>query len=62
MSLVSIINELTVSSMEKSIEFYKNIFNFKIESTDWNPINCVQLKKYNLIILLEDYNTVTKEI
>ena len=26
MSLVSIINELTVSSMEKSIEFYKNIF------------------------------------
>lgn len=62
MSLVSIINELTVSSMEKSIEFYKNIFNFKIEYTDGNPINWVQLKKDNLIIMLEDYNAVTKEI
>lgn len=62
MSLVEIVNELTVSNIESSIEFYKNIFNFEIEYTDGNPINWVQLKKDNLIIMLEDYNEVTKEI
>lgn len=45
MSLVSIINELTVSNIESSIDFYKNIFNFEIEYTDGNPITWVQLKK-----------------
>lgn len=62
MSLVSIINELTVSNIESSIDFYKNIFNFEIEYTDGNPITWVQLKKDNLKIMLEDYKTVTKEI
>ena len=62
MSLIGIINELTVSNIESSIDFYKNIFNFEIEYTDGNPITWVQLKKDNFRIMLEDYNVVTKEI
>ncbi len=62
MSLIGIINELTVSNIESSIDFYRNIFNFEIEYTDGNPITWVQLKKDNFRIMLEDYNVVTKEI
>ncbi len=62
MSLIGIINELTVSNIESSIDFYRNIFNFEIEYTDGNPITWVQLRKDNFRIMLEDYNIVTKEI
>lgn len=62
MSLVEIINELTVSNIESSIEFYKNIFNFEIEYTDGNPITWVQLKKDNCKIMLESYDVAKEEI
>lgn len=45
MSLINIINELTVSNMHDSLNFYKNIFGFETEYTDGNPITWVQIKK-----------------
>ena len=62
MSLNNIINELIVSEVEKSIEFYKNNFGFVVEFSEGNPITWAQLKKDNLVIMLEDYNEVRKEI
>ena len=62
MSLNNIINELIVSEVEKSIEFYKNNFGFVVEFSEGNPVTWAQLKKDNLVIMLEDYNEVRKEI
>lgn len=62
MSLINIINELIVSNIEASKNFYINIFNFEIEYTDGNPINWYQLKKNNTKIMLEDYSTVKEEM
>lgn len=62
MSLINIINELAVSNMDDSLNFYKNIFGFEIEYTDGNPTVWAQIKKDNLILMLEDYKTVNKEI
>ena len=55
MSLISITNELIVSSVEETIEFYKKVFDFEIEYTDGNPITWAQLKKDEVRIMLEDY-------
>ncbi len=62
MSLISITNELIVSNVKESIDFYKNTFNFEIEYTDGNPITWAQLKKDEVRIMLEDYVTVKEEI
>lgn len=62
MSLINIINEFTVSNINDSIIFYKDIFDFEVEYTDGNPITWVQIKKDNMRIMLEDYQTVKKEI
>ncbi len=62
MSLINIINELTVSNVKDSIVFYKNMFNFEIEYTDGNPITWAQIRKDNVRIMLEDYSTVKEEI
>ena len=62
MSLINIINELTVSSINDSIEFYKELFDFEIEYADGNPVTWVQMKKGNIRIMLEDYFAVKKEI
>ena len=62
MSLINIINELTVSNVKESIDFYKNIFNFEIEYTDGNPITWAQIIKDDVRIMLEDYTTVKEEI
>ncbi len=62
MSLMNIVNELTVENIEKAIEFYQKIFGFSIEFTDGTPINWAQLKKDNIKIMLEEYNTVKEEI
>lgn len=61
MSLISITNELTVSDIKKQVDFYENIFDFKIELAD-NNFTWIKLKKDNLNLMLEDYNEVTKEI
>ena len=62
MSLINIINELTVSNVASSIKFYEDNFGFAVEFTDGNPVAWAQIKKDNLIIMLEDYNTVKNEI
>lgn len=41
MSLINIINEFTVSNINDSIIFYKDIFDFEVEYTDGNPITWV---------------------
>lgn len=62
MSLINITNELTVSNMDDSLNFYKNIFGFEIEYTDGNPITWAQIKKDNIRLMLEDYQTANIEI
>ena len=62
MSLISIINELTVNDVSKSIEFYENVFGFTIEYTDGDPITWAQLKNGDITLMLEDYTEFTKEI
>lgn len=62
MSLINIVNELTVSNINNSINFYNEILNFEVEYTDGNPITWVQMRKDNMRIMLEDYQTVKKEI
>ena len=62
MGLVSIINELVVKNVKESIRFYESNFGFLVEFTDGNPVNWAQLKKDNLVLMLEEYETVKKEI
>lgn len=62
MSLINITNELIVSNVKESIDFYKKTFDFEIEYTDGNPITWAQLKKDEVRIMLEDYITVKEEI
>jgi len=62
MGLLSIVNELVVDEVEKSVEFYQKIFSFSVELTDGNPISWAQLKKDNMEIILEEYKTVKEEI
>ena len=58
----NIINELTVSNVANSIKFYEGNFGFSVEFMDGNPVTWAQIKKDNLIMMLEDYNTVKSEI
>lgn len=62
MSLINIINELVVENIEKTLEFYETIFKFKIVMTDGEPITWAKLKKDELIIMLEKYDTVKESI
>ncbi len=62
MSLLSIINELVVSNVNKSMEFYNNYFGFDIKYTDGTPIVWAQLEKDGKTLMLEEYNEVKKEI
>jgi uncharacterized glyoxalase superfamily protein PhnB len=62
MAIINIINEFTVNDIKKAVEFYKSNFNFEIDQTDGNPITWVQMKKENIIIMLEDYKEVCEEI
>ena len=62
MSLAMIINELIVENVENSIKFYEENFKFKAEITEGKPITWTQLRKDEVIIMLEDYNTVKNSI
>ena len=62
MSLINIINELTVSNVANSIKFYEDNFGFAVEFTEGTPVTWAQIKKDNLIMMLEDYNVVKNEI
>lgn len=62
MSLNSIVNELVVEDIQKSIKFYKDNFKFKIELVDGSPIIWAQLEKDGIKIMLENYNSVKSEI
>ena len=58
MSLAMIINELTVGNIQNSIKFYENNFKFITEIIEGKPITWARLRKDEVIIMLEDYNTV----
>ena len=62
MSLQRIINELTVTDIEKSQKFYQDLFHFEVISAEGDPINWVELMKDNQGLMLEEYHTVTLEI
>lgn len=62
MSLINIVNELTTSNINGVINFYKDIFGFKIEFQEGTPITWVQLRKDNVRMMVEDYQTVKKEM
>lgn len=62
MGLNSIINELVVEDIQKSIKFYEENFKFKIELTDGSPITWAKLEKDGIKIMIEDYNSVKSEI
>lgn len=62
MSLASIINELTVENVQNSIKFYEDNFKFRIEITEGEPIIWAQLRKDEVIIMLEEYDTVKNSI
>ena len=58
---MKIINELIVDNILDSIKLYQDIFDFKIIDSVGNPIIWVKLQKDDIQLMLEDYNTVTKE-
>lgn len=62
MSLTSIINELIVENVQKSIKFYEDNFKFKTDITEGEPITWAQLKKDKVIIMLENYDIVKNSI
>lgn len=62
MSLINIINELTVSNVANSIKFYEDNFGLAVEFTEGTPVTWAQIKKDDLIMMLEDYNVVKNEI
>ena len=62
MSLTSIINELIVDNVESSIKFYIDKFNFELDESEGTPIIWAKIKKDDMIIMLEDYNTVKNTI
>lgn len=61
MILLDIINEFTVESVDKSIEFYSKYFGFEVEETDGNPITWVRMRKDTCFIMFENYAVVCKE-
>ena len=62
MAIINIINEFTVKNIDKAVKFYEDSFNLEVEETDGNPIIWVKMKKGDVIIMLEDYKEVIKEI
>ena len=62
MILSNIINELAVSNVTESIDFYNNYLGFGIKYTDGTPIVWAQLEKDGKTLMLEDYNEIKKRI
>lgn len=62
MALSNIINELVVSSVTDSIKFYEDNFGFTLDFTDGDPFIWAQVKKDNIILMLQDYNDAKNNI
>lgn len=64
MKLVNIINEFVVSNMQRSINFYQQNLGFEIELTEEEiqPYSWVQMRFGETRIMLEDYQTVCREL
>lgn len=60
--MIEIVNELVVNDINKSIEFYKEYFDFELVETDKNPIVWCKMKKDNCYIMFEEYKEVCSEI
>lgn len=59
----SIINEIVVNDVEKSIEFYCKYFEFKVLATEENNgiITWAEIEKDSLSIMFHDYELICKE-
>lgn len=62
MSLISVINELVVSDVSRSVKFYEDNFEFKLGDSFGEPIVWAMVKKDNIVLMFEDYNEVCNEI
>ena len=60
--MIEIINEFIVNEINKTIDFYKEYFDFKIVETDGNPITWCKMKKGDCYIMFEEYREVCNEI
>lgn len=59
----SIINEIVVNNVQKSIEFYCSYFGFEVSATedDNGIITWAEIKKDSLSIMFHDYDLICKE-
>ncbi len=62
MKLIEIINELVVTDIEKTINFYKEYLGFEVIETDGDPIIWVKMKKDDSTMMFEQYEEVCREI
>lgn len=62
MSLISVINELVVSDVSKSVKFYEDNFEFKLEDSFGELIVWAMVKKDNIVLMFEDYNEACNEV
>ena len=62
MKLIEIINELVVTDIEKTINFYKEYLGFEVIEQDGDPIVWVKMKKDDSTMMFEQYEEVCREI
>ena len=62
MKLIEIINELVVTDIEKTINFYKDYLRFEVIEQDGDPIVWVKMKKDDSTMMFEQYEEVCREI
>ncbi len=62
MKLLEINNELIVNDINKSIDFYKEYFDFKVVEEYGEPVNWVKMQKDECIIMFESYEQICEEI
>lgn len=58
---MKIINELLVSDIEKSINFYKDILGFEVIDSVGNPIEWVKMMNGGSELMMEDYESAKEE-
>ena len=62
MQLLEVVNEFVVNDINKTIDFYSKYLNFEIVETDGKPITWIKMRKDNVTIMFETYESVYKEI
>ena len=62
MNTMTVVNELVVANVDDSITFYTSYFRFEVESAEGEPITWAQMKRGDVIFMLQDYDGAKKEI